>query len=1007
VKAEIEKRIGLSFEQFTRAVLLAQNEFSAFLKAEDNERGELLETLTGSTVYSEISMRAFERNKLEQAALQKLNLRLADQKPLTADQRAEMEAKRRRRRGAASAGPAKGRAGAGTALAPASRKTGAGGTGRWQALAAAQAEVAAAAPRHAALALIDGAAGAPAGGRDSPHRWRHRRHASRHRRQHAKPAAGRAGAGGGQRRPRAIGRQPAGSGSRQRAAAPQLDQAKALDARIEAMLPAYRQAAAACEGVASRCRRQGRAAIEAKRASPRGGAAAGRRGVAAAAQALEGAGAAMGALGRAVRAGRPGCGDGGTAGIRPVARAAQRADASRRGSRCQRQAGRRRGSAAIAGRAAPAAAQAMAAYSVEELQASRRSRSSAATCWPARKNLAGTGLASGPPRPDRDAIGAAAAGHDRAEAQVAAAQQEGIAIMAAFSQAERALLAEAACAASVESLRQSLEDDTPCPVCGALDHPYRHNDDSLQNMLREFQADVAKCRQQMEANVNQQAAHRAAQASAEQLNVLAIEQRSVSRRWHRRAVSLLARTPARSGRPAADAERAAWFVAQLAETHQALQAIEQQERALHAARTARDQAQAAYDRAAAEHTRLQTVAAAARTALAQSSTEYKALEDQRIEVALTLSGLLSDLDPAFSGGEMPSEEWKEDWRSGPARFYEARQAESKQWLAYRAAYDERAALLAGFDVELNALNDALAKPATTPTQPASLRRRRCRAEGQPGPAHGHVGRQGSPRRRSRAASRHRQRESPPRRRANAAQQAAQAQVRNDEALAQAGRQLARCKPPAPPPPRACKTGCPHSSSASPTPACKTCRSCTPLLARSADDINAERHALQALPEPPSTPQPSCKNASASANNTCLPPAASRCGRHALDTASLPSANAATTSGRIDARRADRADADRTTADLWATRPRRTPSRPPSARTPCRPNHRPHRRPHRQPPSSPPAQRLAGRTQSRQRPGHRAATGAGAGRRSATARPPCWPTSSSRKPSPSAGRAWMT
>jgi hypothetical protein len=27
VKAEIEKRIGLSFEQFTRAVLLAQNEF--------------------------------------------------------------------------------------------------------------------------------------------------------------------------------------------------------------------------------------------------------------------------------------------------------------------------------------------------------------------------------------------------------------------------------------------------------------------------------------------------------------------------------------------------------------------------------------------------------------------------------------------------------------------------------------------------------------------------------------------------------------------------------------------------------------------------------------------------------------------------------------------------------------------------------------------------------------------------------------------------------------------
>ena len=93
VKAEIEKRIGLSFEQFTRAVLLAQNEFSAFLKSEDNERGELLETLTGSTIYTEISMRAFERAKLEQLALQKLNARLADQKPLSAEQRGEIERK--------------------------------------------------------------------------------------------------------------------------------------------------------------------------------------------------------------------------------------------------------------------------------------------------------------------------------------------------------------------------------------------------------------------------------------------------------------------------------------------------------------------------------------------------------------------------------------------------------------------------------------------------------------------------------------------------------------------------------------------------------------------------------------------------------------------------------------------------------------------------------------------------------------------------------------------------
>jgi len=72
VMAEIVQRIGLSFDQFTRAVLLAQNEFSAFLKARDDERGTLLETLTGSGIYSEISKRAFERWRAEELALKTL-----------------------------------------------------------------------------------------------------------------------------------------------------------------------------------------------------------------------------------------------------------------------------------------------------------------------------------------------------------------------------------------------------------------------------------------------------------------------------------------------------------------------------------------------------------------------------------------------------------------------------------------------------------------------------------------------------------------------------------------------------------------------------------------------------------------------------------------------------------------------------------------------------------------------------------------------------------------------
>jgi exonuclease SbcC len=91
VLAEIAQRVGLNFEQFTRSVLLAQNEFSAFLKTEENERGELLETLTGSTIYSSLSRRAFARHRAEQAKLELVTARLADQVPLPAEERQATE----------------------------------------------------------------------------------------------------------------------------------------------------------------------------------------------------------------------------------------------------------------------------------------------------------------------------------------------------------------------------------------------------------------------------------------------------------------------------------------------------------------------------------------------------------------------------------------------------------------------------------------------------------------------------------------------------------------------------------------------------------------------------------------------------------------------------------------------------------------------------------------------------------------------------------------------------
>ena len=50
--------IGLDYDRFIRSVMLAQGEFARFLKANANERAELLECLTGTAIYSNLSILA-------------------------------------------------------------------------------------------------------------------------------------------------------------------------------------------------------------------------------------------------------------------------------------------------------------------------------------------------------------------------------------------------------------------------------------------------------------------------------------------------------------------------------------------------------------------------------------------------------------------------------------------------------------------------------------------------------------------------------------------------------------------------------------------------------------------------------------------------------------------------------------------------------------------------------------------------------------------------------------
>jgi exonuclease SbcC len=63
VPAKNEELIGLNYAQFIKSVVLAQGEFAQFLKAKKDERADLLEKITGTGIYRELGIAAFEKFK--------------------------------------------------------------------------------------------------------------------------------------------------------------------------------------------------------------------------------------------------------------------------------------------------------------------------------------------------------------------------------------------------------------------------------------------------------------------------------------------------------------------------------------------------------------------------------------------------------------------------------------------------------------------------------------------------------------------------------------------------------------------------------------------------------------------------------------------------------------------------------------------------------------------------------------------------------------------------------
>ncbi|KQQ96862.1 AAA family ATPase [Massilia sp. Leaf139] len=722
---EIAARIGLSFEQFTRSVLLAQNEFSAFLKTDENERGELLETLTGSAVYSEISRRAYERYKQEQDAVRRLTSRLADHAPLAQETRAELDAER------AAADVALQAVDVRRALLEAQlrwhqeRERLRQSEGQAESLLAeAGARVESAAERRKRLAMLDAVQAA-------------RPLMAELARLDAERVQIEATLANGQgelaraaeaARQAVQGVQEAGAAleaaeSAQLDAAARLDAAKALDATIGTLAGAHAQLAQRRDATAAEAVRTRALLAEAEarlgqtreaEARSAGWLAAHGKHAALAGQWLrwdklftQAANAAaleeanLAALAKADRARVNGA-----ATAQATLEAAERAAARI----AELDAARQAASAALAG------------FDPEALHAerqrfeARREQLAAATRIAKGLHLARERLAK--LDTERERI---RSGHAGAETALAAALAAAPQLAGAATQAEHALAAaELACADNVEALRGALVEGDPCPVCGSEAHPYAHQDARLHAVFELLRTQVNERRAEVQRNLSEQATRRAQlESGGERLGALDEERRALAadlgeleEAWAANPVSMEA--------PAAG-ERQPWFEAQSGTVREALAAIDAREQDARRATQARAAAQTAFEAATAEHLCQREAAQKAQAALVTLENEHKTIALQLERDRAAVDAVLAELDPVLV--ESNGDGWQALWRRNPKQWQAARAAEAQAWTAQSQQLAEQRAALAALEAAQReaAVRAEHAQEAAAAAQEASAR----------------------------------------------------------------------------------------------------------------------------------------------------------------------------------------------------------------------------------------------------------------------------------------------